>query len=601
MREELTAAVKPVAVRADKKNLDLTWHVSPKIPGWIRGDSTRLRQILVNLVGNAIKFTEVGFVAVDVLVDSVKEDSIVLHFLVKDTGVGIAKEMHSKVFSAFEQADSSTTREFGGTGLGLAITKKIVEAMEGTIWLESKVGVGSTFHFTAVFERSVEDELGAEDVVDLSDLRCVIADGDRHAAQELKEALKCWKMEVHVVHSTQSAVDTLQELSKNEGLLPILITDVNLEGIGGSSRLGHELVDGLLEEIPVIRLTSGERDESLIRSRALQTNTCLIKPPSLPKLRSAVMRSRRLLQAHRPKIADQELKGRPLRILLAEDGLANQEVALGLLKHLGHVAVVASNGGDAVRLFMSKKFDLILMDVQMPILNGIRATRKIRDMEAGGSSLRGSGTHIPIIAMTANAMKGDRERCIHAGMDDYLAKPVRKHELQRMLLQYTSGHDRWDAGKRQSESLAVDPEPEKGGGPAENESDDGEDSVPVIDWREALENSANDHALLEAVKLSALDELPRVLSWLTDSFESGEKKEVKRHAHTLKGTARAVAGCRTVILVEELERAEQEGDAAGAKLSLVKLCAGVGELIQTLKTADHVSQQDTIDKSSGKS
>ena len=592
LREEVGASMKAVGVRADAKNLDLTWHVSPASPSWVRGDSTRLRQVLVNLVGNAIKFTHQGDVSVDVLVDAIKEDSVVLHFLVKDTGIGIAKEMHSKVFAAFEQADTSTTREFGGTGLGLAITKKIVKAMDGKLWLESKAGVGSTFHFTSVFRLPDRDHLSRSDAADVSDLRCVIVDADRQASKQLEATLSGWDMEVHVADGGHAAVELLKRLSKKEGPLPVLITDVNVEGIGDSALSDGEHVDEVLKQIPVIRLTSDDRDENLIRSKAMQTNSCLVKPPGASELLSALMRLRRQLksvQSSRPKTVSLASEMQSLRILIAEDGIANQKVASGLLKLLNHEVVIANNGDEAVRLFESEPFDVVLMDIQMPILNGFEATRKIRDVESS------RGTHIPIIAMTAHAMKGDRAKCIEAGMDDYLAKPVRKLELQRMLFEYSSGERRDSAKKSGTQSLAKGSNGVEMGGPAENTDGTGDDLAPVIDWSQAMGNVADDPALFEAVKLSALDEIPMLLILLTESLEAGQQEEAERHAHTLKGTARVIAASRTVILIEEFERATQVGDAPAAKLSLVQLCAAVGELVETLKCSDQVREQTVAD------
>ena len=597
LREEVGAAMRPVGMRANSKKLDLTWHVTPDTPCFVRGDSTRLRQIIVNLVGNAVKFTDKGQVGVDVLVDSIKDDSIVLHFLVKDTGIGIETAMHAKIFSAFEQADTSTTREFGGTGLGLAITKKIVEAMGGNIWVESKSGIGSTFHFTLAFglsEVDVDaDVLCNGDVHDLSDLRCVVADDDQKSVENLRSALTGWGAEVHVVDEKEAAIDLLRSLSQSEGILPVLIADVSIQGMGDANLDANGKSDDILKQIPVIRLTSGISDEDLVRSISTQTNSCLIKPPAVSDLLSAVMRSRRQLLAGLRIKSDWSngAEVRCLRILLAEDGIANQKVALGLLKMLDHDIVIANDGEEAVRLFQAEPFDLVLMDIQMPILNGFEATRRIRDVESA------RGTHIPIIAMTAHAMKGDRARCIEAGMDDYLSKPVRKRELHRMLQAYSGGHQKDAAVPNGRQSLGDDSTSDVKGGERPEGSDSGDQVAPVIDWTQAFSNVADDLALFESVKLSALNEIPSLLIQLTDSHDKGLQEEAEWHAHTLKGAARVIAASRTVNLVERLEQATRDGDASTAQLLLAKLSAAVEELVETLRCADNIPQQFLVDKS----
>ena len=601
LREEVGAAMRPVGMRANSKKLDLTWHVTPDTPCFVFGDSTRLRQIIVNLVGNAVKFTDKGQVGVDVLVDSLKDDSIVLHFLVKDTGIGIETAMHAKIFSAFEQADTSTTREFGGTGLGLAITKKIVEAMGGNIWVESKSGIGSTFHFTLPFGLSDVDadfDVDADvlrngDVHDLSDLRCVVADDDQQSVENLRSTLTGWGAEVHVVDEKEAAIDLLRSLSQSEGLLPVLIADVSIQGMGDANLDANGKSDDILKQIPVIRLTSGISDEDLVRSISTQTNSCLIKPPAVSDLLSAVMRSRRqLLSGLRIKSdSSSGAEVRCLRILMAEDGIANQKVALGLLKMLDHDIVIANDGEEAVRLFQAEPFDLVLMDIQMPILNGFEATRRIRDVESA------RGTHIPIIAMTAHAMKGDRARCIEAGMDDYLSKPVRKRELHRMLEAYSDGHQKAAAVPSGRQSLGDDSASDVKGGERPDGSDSGDQVAPVIDWTQAFRNVADDLALFEVVKLSALNEIPALLIQLTDSHDKGLQEEAEWHAHTLKGAARVIAASRTLNLVEKLEKATRDGDVSTAQLLLAKLSAAVEELVETLRCADNIPQQFLVDKS----
>ena len=587
IREEVAAAMRPVGVRAQAKNIDLTWHVTPKTPSFVCGDSTRLRQVLVNLVGNAIKFTDQGSVSVDVLVDSIKEDTIRLHFLVKDTGIGIPRRLHSKIFSAFEQADTSTTREFGGTGLGLAITKKIVEAMNGEIWLESKAGVGTTFHFTILFGKSDHaDELCA-DPPDLSDLTGVIVDRNSSSAQTIRQLLEGWGVETHVTNERESAVGLMKSLSARDQLLPILLTDSEVEGMSAAELSQHSSWNAVLKQIPVIRFAADERLSDLLRSKVMQVSSCIEKPVVISDLLAALIRCRRQLvsKTFESEKADGESEGaKSLRILMAEDGIANQKVALGLLSQLQHEVVVAENGQEAVDLFTSQEFDVVLMDIQMPVLNGFEATRKIRELEIG------RGTHVPVIAMTAHAMKGDKSRCLEAGMDDYLAKPVRKRELHRILLEYSDGVIQKPHG--QSHLMHDD---STSANSLVRDVDSGSQLIaatvtPVVDWSEALANVSNDEELFEVVKASALDEIPELLEKLSDAMQGADKEAVERYAHTLKGAARVVGGHRTVELVEKFESAISLGDVTLARVALVDLCAAVDEFVRVLQAGPEKKQ-----------
>jgi len=591
IREEIGAAMKPAAIRAQAKGLDLAWHVSPAVPSRIRGDSIRLRQILMNLVGNAIKFTDEGGVSVDALVDAETHDTVKLHLLVRDSGIGIPKDLHKKIFAAFEQGDTSTTREFGGTGLGLAITKKIVEAMNGEVWLESKAGVGSTFHFTLLLGIAHQAEKQESVEPDFSDLRGVVVDLDGKAGRQLQVQLAAFGMQVELTNSREAAVRSLKQFGECDGLLPILFTDVAVEGMNADDLCVHPDWHKFLRLIPVVRISGKNQPSELLRSKGMQSNSCLYKPIETLPLVSTLMRCKRQLTlasvvAEKGK-EDGEGATR-LRILMAEDGIANQKVALGLLRHLEHEVVVANNGDEAVTLFLDQQFDVVLMDIQMPVLNGFEATRKIRAIEAE------RGTHVPVIAMTAHAMKGDRAKCLEAGMDDYLAKPVRKHELGRMLLAYSGKQKQRvaDAGTHAPVSVENLSAIER-----HDEPRDQSGQYPAVDWTEAYANVSNDAELFSVLKASALEEIPLLLDKLSESMRIGSKDDIGRHAHTLKGTARVVAGIRTMRAIDKVEQANSDSDLALARLAFLELRNAANELIEVLecgKIASDIDSRDAI-------
>jgi PAS domain S-box-containing protein len=429
IREEIGDVLKTLGARAHVKNLELAWQVHSDVPAWLCGDPIRLRQVLVNLTGNAIKFTDVGEVFVNVECESVSETRVKLQISVRDTGIGIPFEKQEKVFFAFEQADTSTTREFGGTGLGLAITSSIAKAMDGNIRVESIPGKGSTFHFTGFFEKGTERE-EPDEFPDLSGIPVLVVDDNATNRRILNEMLKGWGMLVEAVAGGHQAIEALQNTVNSGQPLPLLISDVNMPGLDGFQMTEKLRAITALQQTVVIMLTSGGRAGDVQRCKTLNVQSHLIKPVKQSELLDAIVdavgrQSSRPITSSGSDVKPEPLP--PLKILLAEDGKANQTLAVGLLSKWGHSVEIAENGAIAVSLWQTGSFDVILMDVQMPVLDGLQATQRIRELE------RDSGTHIPIIAMTARAMKGDRERCLEVGMDDYVSKPVRRPELERAL------------------------------------------------------------------------------------------------------------------------------------------------------------------------
>ena len=428
VREVLGDTMKSLALRAHTKNLELAFHIASNVPENLLGDAGRLRQIVVNLVGNAIKFTDAGEIVL--YLDSAADalGRVRLHGQVRDTGIGIPPEKHEAVFRAFEQVDSSTTRRHGGTGLGLAICAQLVTAMGGEIWVESRPGQGSTFHFTAVLDEAISDPTRLRVPREsLTGKRVLIVDD--HATNRLifEEMLSAWQMHTSAAAGAAEALQMLQAAHSAGAPFDLVLTDANMPDVDGFTLAARVRQDDRLAHLPIMMLTSGGRAGDVDRCDALGILSYLLKPVKQSELLDAV--SAALggpADMHREEglAIESAAQATPaLRVLLAEDSLVNQKLAIGLLRKFGHEVVTVGDGEAAVAAVRSQQFDLVLMDLQMPEMDGLDATRTIRTDE------RIHGGHVPIIAMTAHAMKGDRERCLAAGMDGYVAKPVRAREL----------------------------------------------------------------------------------------------------------------------------------------------------------------------------
>jgi len=417
-----------LAVRADHKELELIASVDDSVPSMVVGDDGRLRQILINLVGNAIKFTEHGEVALSVSAERQPDESVRLHFRVRDTGIGIPADKLASIFESFSQADGSTTRRYGGTGLGLTISAQLVGLMGGRIWCESEPGEGSTFHVTLNFESSTAAPEPEAPRMNLDGIRALVVDDNATNRQVLVGTLATWGIRAEAAESGYRALMMLGGVEETSGY-GLIIVDGHMPGLDGF---------GLVEQIRrlptshdavIMMLTSTAGAGERTRCRELGITAILTKPLVRGSLREAitgVMRQKQAAPAQRPPEAP-ATGPRALSILLVEDNQVNQMVAKAVLAKHGHRVEVAVNGREGVDAFKSKAFDLILMDVQMPEMGGYEATGLIREWE------RTTGGHIPIIAMTAHAMVGDREQCLEAGMDGYLSKPFMPLELLRLV------------------------------------------------------------------------------------------------------------------------------------------------------------------------
>ncbi|HEX8800935.1 MAG TPA: response regulator, partial [Terriglobales bacterium] len=431
LRDTLEDTVRLLAPRAHQKELELGCHIQVDLPDRVFGDPIRLRQIVINLVGNAIKFTDKGEVMLHVERQSQSESTLALHFFVSDTGIGIPEEKQQTIFEAFEQVDSSTTRKYGGTGLGLSISAALVKLMGGTMWVESKVKEGSKFHFTVVLEMTKsESEPATKEINQLIDLPILVVDDNASNRQILEEILTNWHMKPILVNSGAEALSALEEANLKDSS-PLVLLDVHMPDMDGFAVAEQIRNRYKQQRIKVILLTSASRPSDVARCRELGISDYLNKPIKQSEVFDSIVtamaeRSPKR-ERHESPSALIQVSERSLRVLLAEDNPVNQTLAIRILERLGHKVQVVNNGKEALRQVQAEEFDLILMDVQMPEMDGLEATTAIREAESR------TGKHIPIVAMTAHAMKGDREKCLSAGMDGYLSKPVRIEELKQVM------------------------------------------------------------------------------------------------------------------------------------------------------------------------
>ena len=431
LRDHLGQAMKILAARAHEKGLELACFVPPELPDFVLGDPVRLRQVILNLIGNAIKFTEKGEVVLRVEMESQDPDGMSLHFAVSDTGIGIPPEKQKLIFEPFSQADTSTTRRYGGTGLGLSISSRLIEMMNGRIWLESEAGRGSTFHFTARFGVAVALPAipVSADPAMLENVRVLIVDDNATNRQILEKTLSFWKMRPTCAERAEIGLILLQQAQRGGEPFTLMVVDCHMPDMDGFMLV--EAVQKLpeLEGLVTVMLTSGGRRGDGQRCKELGIAAYLIKPVLQSDLLAALLRvlgSRAIAAAQPMQVVTRHTLREsrvPLRVLLAEDNAVNQRVAVRLLEKEGHSVVVAGDGAQALEAMERQSFDLILMDVQMPVMDGVETTAAIRKLE------QNNGAHIPIVAMTAHAMAGDRQRFLSLGMDGYVSKPIHSRDL----------------------------------------------------------------------------------------------------------------------------------------------------------------------------
>jgi two-component system, sensor histidine kinase and response regulator len=542
LRELLEETAKTFGLRAGEKNLDLVCDIPSNIPQIVHGDPDRLRQVLVNLLGNAIKFTDRGEVILQAEVQQKQSYNVELHFAVRDTGIGVPKEKQKMIFESFVQADGSSQRKYGGTGLGLTISTRLVNMMGGRIWLESEPGKGSTFHFTAKFGMPdvSEEKKDSSGYASLKGISVLVVHDNSTNRRIFEQTLLQWGMKPTSVASGWAAIAALRRAKDANEEVPLVLLDAQMPQLDGFGTAAKIKQDPDLLAPTIVMLTSGGQRGDADRCREVGISAYLTKPVRQQELREAIVKVMGLREKAKEtstlitKYTLSEAR-KHLQILLAEDNVINQQLAVRTLSKRGHQVTVVGNGLLAVEALEKRSFDIVLMDVQMPEMDGLEATRIIRKKE------QAAGSRVPIVAMTAHAMKGDRERCLEAGMDAYISKPVHIEEL----LQVTEGLTRHL-------------------GPIEQSPEPGSQSA-AIDREAALRRVEGDEALLADLANLFSDESPRMLSAIQEAIADKNGEALERAAHSLKGSVATFAARPAVELALKLERqgrANELDDAA---------------------------------------
>jgi two-component system sensor histidine kinase/response regulator len=455
LRESLGETMKTLGFRAHQKGLELVYDVRPDVPEAFMGDPGRLRQIIINLVGNSIKFTERGEILINVEQERRTEEAAYLHFSVHDTGVGIPLDKQSRIFEAFSQADGSMARRYGGTGLGLTICARLVEMMGGRIWVESETGAGSTFHFTAWL--AVQKELAASPTLlepeQLRGLTVLVVDDNFTNRRVLVGIIDRWGMQPTAVEGGRAAIAVLEMASSAGRPFALILLDGQMPEMDGYTLAKHIQDNPALVGATIMMLTSADQLGDAAICRRLGISGYLVKPVRQSELLDMICKS---LQPIAPSAREfpPASRGGPrpaseARILVAEDNAVNQRLALRLLEKRGYAATVVGDGRAAMTILEEQEFDLVLMDIQMPEMDGFEATAAIRERE------KSSGRHIPIIAMTAHALKGDQERCLAGGMDAYISKPIRTEELFSAIARALDSNKRTEQAQHSQDTALV--------------------------------------------------------------------------------------------------------------------------------------------------
>jgi two-component system, sensor histidine kinase and response regulator len=562
-RETLSDALSTLSLRAQKKGLELTAHTRSNVPEDLIGDPVRLRQIIINLTGNSIKFTEKGEIGVRVhLADPARlkrlagPNEVALHVMISDTGIGIPADKKDLIFKPFAQVDSSTTRKYGGTGLGLTIVAQLVDMLGGTIWVDSELGKGSIFHFTAIYPKAAKTEPATERALP-PNIPVLVVDDHASNRELLAEMLANWQLKPIVVENAQAAQTAIQTAQSFGSPFQLMLMDSVLE-----SADGFEVAQQLRKQMPeapktIMLLTASALNQDAARCRDMGFEGYVTKPIKESALLDQIMtivaaRGEEMKSAKlNMRTLETHAELRPLNILLAEDNNVNQVLAVRMLSKRGHKVTLANNGQEAVDLSAKGGFDLVLMDVQMPVMDGFEATANIRKRE------KQTGVHIPIIALTAHAMKGYREQCIAGGMDDYLSKPLRANELFELIEKLVL----IEPSAQVSEPTPAVVTPAV---PLETPTQVIK-MADVLDKEEALSRVENDMDLLRDLIKDYHNDSPNLMQALKAAIAAKDVKQVKHNAHTIKGLVSIFCAKPAMEAALKLEMMGHDGNLDGAE------------------------------------
>jgi CheY-like chemotaxis protein len=567
LRDALPDLMKPLALRSSEKGLELVLQIAPEVPDALIADFARLGQVLVNLVGNAVKFTAEGEIVVRVALDSRQGDGARLRFSVIDTGIGIPADKHQTIFEAFTQADASTTRRFGGSGLGLTISSRIVAMMGGTLGLASEPGKGSTFFFELPVKVQPDGE-GVRTRVPqaIEGLPVLVVDDNATNRIVLQEMLRSWGMRPTVCASAEQALVQLDAAAGAQRPFRLALLDARMPLMDAFDLASRIRSHSGLRGGAILMTSSGSGIGQSARAKEAGVMQTLVKPIKQSELLDAILTVLGQAEQFEPQETATPREGPRLRILLAEDNPVNQRVARTILEKRGHTVLIAHNGREALARAQTEKIDVILMDVQMPEMDGLVATAAIRHFEAK------TGKRVPIVGVTAHAMKGDRERCLAAGMDGYVSKPIRPAALFAAI-----------------EGVVFDHAPEATTPPAPAAAARA-DGV-VLDEAGLVALVSGDAQLLHELAGLFLADGTRQLDEIRSALESGDLGSVQRAAHTLTGSASSLGGKGTAEAALRVEHLAEEGDLAQARLAFTALGEEVGKLQQAL--ARLVERQST--------
>lgn len=568
LRESLGDMLKTLAVRAHEKDLELLWETRADVPDCLVGDAGRIRQILVNLTGNAIKFTSQGEVEVRVELESIADSIASLRFSVRDTGMGIPQDKQSQIFEAFSQADTSTTRSFGGTGLGLSISRQLVRLMGGELSLTSDVGRGSNFFFTIELPLAPELPQDDEPEIDLTGIRVLVVDDNETNRRILEEVLRGWKMLPFLVESGPAGLEAMRRADAEGTPFTLVLTDCHMPQMDGFMFVEELKRHPSLALATIMMLTSADRHGGYERCRELGIAATLLKPLKQSELRQTIIAVLGGVRQAAPSNVGETsppVSGRSLRVLLVEDNEINQKVALRILEKLGHSVLIAANGQLALEALQCEDFDVVLMDIQMPVMDGFQATAAIRQQEQVTSRRQ------PIIAMTAHAMSGDRERCLASGMDDYVSKPIHTSTIEAAL-----------AG------LAHPPEKTGGSDSAEGVSVNHSQSEPEFspfDLDATLAKFDGDKDFFRELAGILLDDMPNQQSSLDAAVRTSDIRAVGEIAHAIKGALANFHAQPAYDAALNLERVAHEGRADSLSSSHEDLARQLDRFFRALSEA----------------